>query len=70
MLGMEDRSYPNLKKNKKKSDSEPNLRSGDRTGILGFEPLPLEFLLVLALIVGLYLFCAENVKRVFYQYNQ
>jgi hypothetical protein len=25
MLGMEDRSYPNLKKNKKKSDSEPNL---------------------------------------------
>jgi hypothetical protein len=26
MLGMEDRSYPNLKKNKKKSDSEPNLK--------------------------------------------
>ena len=39
-------------------------------GILGFEPLPLEFLLVLALIVGLYIFCAENVKRVFYQHNQ
>jgi Mg2+-importing ATPase len=37
-------------------------------GILGFQPLPLEFLLVLAAIVGLYILCAENVKRVFYQH--
>jgi Mg2+-importing ATPase len=35
-------------------------------GILGFQPLPMEFLLVLAAIVGLYILCAENVKRVFY----
>jgi Mg2+-importing ATPase len=38
--------------------------------ILGFEPLPLAFLLVLAVIVGFYIFCAEKVKRVFYQHNQ
>ncbi|MEG3940223.1 cation transporting ATPase C-terminal domain-containing protein [Microcoleus sp. S36b_A3] len=36
--------------------------------LLGFQSLPLEFLLVLAAIVGLYIFCAENVKRVFYQH--
>ena len=36
-------------------------------GLLGFQALPIEFLLVLAAIVGLYIFCAENVKRVFYQ---
>jgi Mg2+-importing ATPase len=35
---------------------------------LGFQALPIEFLLVLAAIVGLYIFCAENVKRVFYQH--
>jgi P-type Mg2+ transporter len=39
-------------------------------GLLGFQPLPVEFLLVLAAIVGLYIFCAENVKRVFYQHIQ
>ncbi len=38
--------------------------------LLGFQPLPLEFLLVLAAIVGLYILCAENVKRVFYQHVQ
>jgi len=32
--------------------------------------LPLEFLLVLAAIVGLYILCAETVKRVFYQHVQ
>lgn len=37
-------------------------------GLLGFQPLPIEFLLVLAAIVGLYIFSAENVKRVFYQH--
>lgn len=37
-------------------------------GLLGFQPLPVEFLLVLAAIVGLYILCAENVKRVFYQH--
>ncbi|PSB20411.1 magnesium-translocating P-type ATPase [Phormidesmis priestleyi ULC007] len=37
-------------------------------GLLGFQALPTEFLLVLAAIVGLYLFCAENVKRVFYEH--
>ncbi|MFB8792238.1 MAG: magnesium-translocating P-type ATPase [Potamolinea sp.] len=36
--------------------------------LLGFQVLPIEFLLVLAAIVGLYIFCAENVKRVFYQH--
>jgi len=36
-------------------------------GLLGFQPLPIEFLLVLAAIVGLYILCAEAVKRVFYQ---
>jgi P-type Mg2+ transporter len=39
-------------------------------GLLGFQALPTEFLLVLAAIVGLYLLCAENVKRVFYQQNK
>jgi Mg2+-importing ATPase len=38
--------------------------------LLGFQPLPIEFLLVLAAIVGLYILCAENVKRVFYQHIQ
>jgi len=37
-------------------------------GLLGFQPLPLEFLLVLAAIIGLYIFSAETVKRVFYQH--
>ncbi|MCY7277465.1 MAG: magnesium-translocating P-type ATPase [Phormidesmis sp. CAN_BIN44] len=36
--------------------------------LLGFQPLPIEFLLVLAAIVGLYILAAEMVKRVFYQY--
>jgi Mg2+-importing ATPase len=36
------------------------------SGLLGFQALPVEFLLILAGIVGLYIFCAENVKRVFY----
>ena len=36
--------------------------------LLGFQPLPIEFLLVLAAIVGFYILCAENVKRFFYQY--
>ena len=35
---------------------------------LGFEALPIEFLLVLAAIVGLYIVCAETVKRLFYQH--
>ncbi|MCL1470545.1 magnesium-translocating P-type ATPase [Argonema antarcticum] len=39
-------------------------------GLLGFQPLSIEFLLVLAAIVGLYIFCAENVKRLFYQHVQ
>ncbi|WP_228058292.1 cation transporting ATPase C-terminal domain-containing protein [Nostoc sp. LEGE 12447] len=38
--------------------------------LLGFQPLPIEFLLVLAAIVGLYIICAENVKRIFYQHVQ
>jgi Mg2+-importing ATPase len=38
--------------------------------LLGFQPLPIEFLLVLAAIVGLYILCAEAVKRVFYQHVQ
>ncbi len=38
--------------------------------LLGFQSLPLEFLLVLAAIVGLYILCAETVKRVFYQHVQ
>ncbi|MEA5598819.1 magnesium-translocating P-type ATPase [Rivularia sp. UHCC 0363] len=33
---------------------------------LGFQALPTEFLLVLAAIVGFYILCAENVKRMFY----
>ncbi len=36
--------------------------------LLGFQSLPLEFLLVLAAIIGLYILCAETVKRVFYQH--
>jgi Mg2+-importing ATPase len=40
------------------------------TAILGFQALPVEFLLVLAALLGLYIFCAENVKRVFYQHVQ
>ena len=39
-------------------------------GLLGFQPLSIEFLLVLAAIVGLYIFCAEAVKRVFCQHVQ
>ncbi|MBI4780008.1 MAG: magnesium-translocating P-type ATPase [Oscillatoriophycideae cyanobacterium NC_groundwater_1537_Pr4_S-0.65um_50_18] len=35
---------------------------------LGFQALPIKFLWVLAAIVGLYIFCAENVKRMFYQH--
>ena len=37
---------------------------------LGFQPLPTEFLLLLAAIVGLYIVCAELVKKVFYQHAQ
>jgi Mg2+-importing ATPase len=36
--------------------------------LLGFQSLPLEFLLVLAAIVGLYILSAETVKRVFYRH--
>jgi Mg2+-importing ATPase len=36
--------------------------------LLGFQPLPVEFLLVLSAIVGLYIFSAETVKRLFYQH--
>jgi P-type Mg2+ transporter len=36
-------------------------------GLLGFQALPIEFILVLAAIIGLYILCAETVKRVFYQ---
>jgi P-type Mg2+ transporter len=35
-------------------------------GLLGFQALPMEFLLVLAALVGLYILCAETVKQVFY----
>jgi P-type Mg2+ transporter len=35
--------------------------------LLGFQPLPLSFVLVLGAIVLLYVTAAENVKRVFYQ---
>ena len=35
-------------------------------GLLGFQALPIEFLLVLAALVGLYILCAEVVKRMFY----
>ncbi|PSB27179.1 magnesium-translocating P-type ATPase [Stenomitos frigidus] len=38
--------------------------------LLGFQPLPIEFLLVLAAIVGLYILTAETVKRIFYQHVQ
>lgn len=34
--------------------------------LLGFQPLPLNFVLVLGAIVALYVITAENVKRVFY----
>ncbi len=37
---------------------------------LSFQPLPIEFLLVLAAIVGLYILCAELVKKIFYQHVQ
>ena len=36
-------------------------------GLLGFQPLPLGFVLVLMAIVALYVIAAEGVKRVFYQ---
>lgn len=36
-------------------------------GLLGLQSLPIRFLLVLAVLVGLYIFSAETVKRVFYQ---
>jgi Mg2+-importing ATPase len=39
-------------------------------GLLGFQALPIEFRLVLAALVGLYILCAETVKRVFYQHVQ
>ena len=39
-------------------------------GLLGFQALPTEFFLVLAAIAGLYIVCAETVKRVFYQHVQ
>ncbi|MEY3827870.1 MAG: magnesium-translocating P-type ATPase [Cyanobacteriota bacterium] len=39
-------------------------------GLLGFQPLPWKFLWVLAAIVGLYIFCAENIKQVFYKNRQ
>gem|GEM_PF-2721143 len=37
------------------------------TNLLGFQPLPLSFVLVLGAIVVFYVTAAENVKRVFYQ---
>jgi P-type Mg2+ transporter len=37
-------------------------------GLLGFQALPMEFLLVLAALVGLYILCAEIVKQVFYSH--
>jgi Mg2+-importing ATPase len=36
--------------------------------LLGFQPLPLNFMLVLGAIVVLYVTAAENVKRVFYNH--
>jgi len=36
--------------------------------LFGFQPLPLNFVLVLALIVVFYVIAAENVKRVFYSH--
>jgi Mg2+-importing ATPase len=39
-------------------------------GLLGFCPLPLEFYLVLGLILILYIAAAEAVKRVFYRQPQ
>ena len=38
--------------------------------LLGFQPLPLNFVLAIAAIVVLYVTAAETVKRVFYQYVQ
>jgi Mg2+-importing ATPase len=38
--------------------------------LLGFQSLPMEFLLVLAAIVWLYILSAETVKRLFYQHIQ
>jgi len=35
--------------------------------LLGFQPLPLIFMLVLGAIVVFYIIATENVKRVFYQ---
>ncbi len=37
-------------------------------GLLGFQPLPIAFLLVLAAIVGFYILSAEIVKQFFYRY--
>jgi P-type Mg2+ transporter len=37
-------------------------------GLLGFQPLPVKFLLVLASIVGIYILSVETVKKVFYRY--
>lgn len=37
-------------------------------GLLGFQPLPVKFLLVLAAIVGIYILCVESVKKVFYRH--
>ncbi len=37
-------------------------------GILGFEPLPLVFILVMFGIVGLYMIMAEVTKKVFYHF--
>ncbi len=37
-------------------------------GLIGFQPLSIEFLWVLAAIIGLYILSAEAVKRVFYHY--
>jgi Mg2+-importing ATPase len=39
-------------------------------GLLGFQALPTEFLLVLAAMIGLYIVCAETVKRLFYRHVQ
>jgi hypothetical protein len=36
--------------------------------MLGFQPLPLSFVLVLGSIVVFYVTAAENVKRVFYSH--
>ena len=36
-------------------------------GIFGFSPLPISFLLILAIIIALYLIAAEITKAVFYR---